>query len=545
MSAETTTPETEEPDDERGRLIALFRYGVIAALVEREGDDSGQVSRLVREIASRTYFLPGRGPVSVSVRTVYWWWRRYRHGGMSALRPRRRRDRGRSRKIEADVLGRAVALREENPKRWTKTLLDILRLEQRIPATPPFHRSTIDRHLDRLGKSRRRMKVLESRVMIRMKFERFGELWVGDYHHGPLVLAPDGTVKTAKLGAFLDHATRYPVADRYYLAEDLASMRHGLLCAMLRFGPPEKAYVDNGAVYRADQLAYSLDRVNCTLIHSRPYYSEGRGLIERWWQVVGQFEAEVRLYSEPLTLHELNRLWEAYRERRYSHEIHSELGKTPAEAIAGVVPRPIDPAVLRELFLVGEGRTVHPKDSCVSVLGRRYLVDGSLRKRKVVVRYDPCDLGSVLIFHQGQRIQRAFPQQPNATPEPHRTSVERPPPSVDYLARLRDEFDRKLLEQVRPLAYTDLRIDKGFDQDRFVALVADLAGLSPLRPPPRQELAAFWDTFGPLPEDLVRIGTEHAIRLHGRGRHVRQYLHVIRTLVVAHWRGRLQNESTP
>jgi transposase InsO family protein len=64
--------------------------------------------------------------------------------------------------------------------------------------------------------------------------------------------------------------------------------------------------VDNGAVYRAGQLAYSLDRVNCTLIHSRPYYSEGRGLIERWWQIIGQFEDEVRLYPEPLTLHELN-----------------------------------------------------------------------------------------------------------------------------------------------------------------------------------------------------------------------------------------------
>ena len=33
---------------------------------------------------------------------------------------------------------------------------------------------------------------------------------------------------------------------------------------------------------------------------------------------------------------------------------------------------------------------------------------------------------------------------------------------------------------------------------------------------------------------IVRVGTEHAVRLHGRGRHPRIYLHAIRTLVLAH-----------
>lgn len=542
MTEETATEGIEWRDDERAIQIALFRYGVIAPLVERESFDSGEVTRLIGETAERAHYLPGKGPVAVSTRTAYLWKKLYKQGGIEALRPRRRGDRGRCRKIDDDVLARAVELRQENPKRWTKTLLDVLRLEHKIPEQPAFHRSTLDRHLDRLGASRRRMRILGSRVTTRMQFDNFGDLWVGDYHHGPLVLAPDGKLRTAKLGAFIDHTTRWPVADRYYLAEDIASLRDTLLRALLRWGAPKKAYVDNGAVYRAEQLAYSLERVRSHLIHSRPYYSEGRGVIERWWQVADQFEGEVSLYEEPPTLHELNRLWEAYRDRRYVNEVHSALGKTPAEAIAAVEPRPLDPKVARELFLVGEQRTVHRKDSCVAVLGRRYLVDTSLRKRRVVVRYDPNDLSSVVIFYKGQRIQRAFPQEINAKPEPHRASEEPRPPSVDYLGLLREEYDRKLLEHARPLAYADLRIEQGFDATRFVAVVVDLAGLAPVRPALRGELVTFWETFGPLPEDIVRVGAEHAARLHGRGRHVRVYLNAIRTLLLAHWRGKDRKE---
>lgn len=90
---------------------------------------------------------------------------------------------------------------------------------------------------------------------IKMRFDGFGDLWVGDYHDGPKVLAPDGRIVGAKLGAFIDHTTRYPVADRWYLTEDVASLRDTLLRALLTFGPPRVAYTDRGACYRAEQLA--------------------------------------------------------------------------------------------------------------------------------------------------------------------------------------------------------------------------------------------------------------------------------------------------
>ena len=529
------TEPTKRRDDDAAIQVALFRYGVIAPVAEREEYAPGEITRLVTEIAGREHYLPGKGPVRVSLRTVYAWLAAYRSQGIEALRPAVRKDRGRSRKIEKKILDRAIRLRKEVPKRRTKTLLDILVREGTLPKEVPFHRATLDRHLRRRGASRRRLKVLGKKRHIKMRFDDFGDIWVGDYHHGPLVKTPGGGVTTAKIGAFLDHHTRYPIASRYYLAEDLATLRDTLLRAFLVFGTPKKVYVDRGSVYRARQLAYSLDRVSVKLIHSKPYYSEGRGLIERWWQFADEFEAEVRARDDLLTLHELNRFFEAFREERYCHVVHSEIGRTPAEAVALIERRPLSPEVARELFLVGEDRTVDRKDACVRVMRRRFLCESFLRGQGVRVHFDPNDLGSVLIFLDGERVMRAFPQVVNAPPEkdPEPDAVAQ---SVDYLTLIRRDFDEKLLEHAKPLAYTDLDVDPGFDLDAFLALVGDLSGVT-RRGREKKALTAFFTSFGPLPEDLVRIGCEHALRMHGRGRSVEVYLHAMKTLVLAHWRG--------
>ncbi len=526
-------------EDDAAIQLALFRYGVIAPLADRELPARGEVAATVREIVDREHYLPGRGPVRISERTVYAWLSAWRTGGIDALRPVRRKDRGRSRALGDDLLERAAQLRKEVPKRRTKTIVDILVLEKTIPEVPPFHRATLDRHLRRRGMSRRQLRTLGTKRHIKMAFASFGDLWVGDYHHGPPVQTPDGRVTTAKIAAFLDHCTRYPVVSRYYLSEDFATLRDAMLRAFLAFGLGVVIYVDRGSVFRAEQLRYSLERLECHLVHSKAYYSEGRGLIERWWQLLDEFEEEVRALGRLLTIHELNTYWEAFRERRYCQVVHSEIGRTPDEAIAEVVRKPLDPDVARELFLVGEDRRVDKKTCCVSVLGREFLCESFLKREKVRVRYDPRDLTSVLIFRDGQKVQRAFPRPVNATPEPTPTPevVAR---SVDYLELLRRDYDQKLLEHARPLAYAELDLDPAFDLDRFLAVLCEIAGITP-RPPEKQSLVAFWDTFGPVPEDLVRIAVEHAVKMRGRGRHVDAYLHAVKTLVLAHWRGGKEN----
>ncbi|HEY3358358.1 MAG TPA: helix-turn-helix domain-containing protein, partial [Polyangia bacterium] len=105
-------------EDEPALLVALFRYGVIAPLVERDQSGAvcgrGAVVKLMGEITGRPHHRPGRGPLTLTARTVYSWLHAYRRGGIDALRPRYRKDRGQARVIDAAVLARAVALRHES-----------------------------------------------------------------------------------------------------------------------------------------------------------------------------------------------------------------------------------------------------------------------------------------------------------------------------------------------------------------------------------------------------------------------------------------------
>ncbi len=529
-------------DDDAARAEALFRYSVIALLLDEHED--GPLRTRVTALASERHLHPRRGEITISDRTLWTWLTRFRTGSIDALRPRHRKDRGSLRAASRDVLDRAETLRRQLPKRWTSTVIDILVREGSLDATETPHRATIDRHLRRRGASRRQLAVLGAKPTIKMRFDAFGDLWVGDYHHGPKVLTPDGRLTTAKLGAFIDHTTRYPVADRWYLAEDLGSLRDTMLRAVLVWGPPKLVYTDRGAVYRAEQLAYSLAALGSRLVHSRPYYSQGRGVIERWWQFADAFQAEIDDRDEPVTIHELNRLWEAFRTLRYLEAPHSDLGMSPAQAIAAVTPRPIDPAVAHELFLVRADRTVNKKDATVSVEGRRFLCEATLRDRKVTLRYDPRDLSSVRVFVDGVFRQRALPQPIGKTGEDSTQPPPPPPgPKTDYLSLVRADYDRRLVESVRPVAYADLgALDPGFDESRFFTVVADLT-CAHVRGVEADEVRTFWTTFGPLPERLVRTALDHAVRLRGTGRHVRVYLAILRTFILARMQSPNPEES--
>lgn len=167
------------------------------------------------------------------------------------------------------------------------------------------------------------------------------------------------------------------------------------------------------------------------------------------------------------------------------------------------------------------------------------MCDASLRGRKVLVRYDPMDLSRVLLFLEDQRIGYALPQPLGkvADPLPQAPATG---PVTDYLALLRADYDQRLLAQARPLAYADLgALDPGFDLSRFCTVLADLTQAR-VRDAEAQEVTAFWTTFGPLPETLVRLALDHAVRLRGTGRHVRVYLSILRTLLLA----RLQTPPT-
>jgi putative transposase len=518
------------PDDETRQATALFRYRLIAAALDAP---RGARAAALRKVAAREHVAPDGRTVRVSLRTLQRWLARFAAKRLDGLRRAPRRDRGRSRAVIDVALDRAVALRRESPVRSTPTLIDILERSGQV-AHGALKRSTLDRHLDHRSASRRMLHVLGEKRHVRLAFEHPLDFVVGDFHVGPYVrVGPDQIVR-ARLGAFIDHCTRYVPESRYGLgSEDFMAVRRGLRALCTAWGVPRRLYVDNGPGYQAHRFHFGCDQLGIDYVHSTAHVSEGRGVVERFNRTVKDaFETEVRLRPEPATLDELNAFWRAFLAERYHRRVHSEIEEEPLlrwQRLLGLAQvRAADPVLLDEVLRLRARRAVHKKTSTVEVGGVRFVVDTALRGRRVDVLYDPHDLGSVLVFYDGRRIQRATPQVAGEHPIGRRAPASAPPPSVDYLALLRRDH-----EQRRNAEIAAVRFRAAPDDDAHLTLARLIDRLRTccgrvLGDVETQHAHAVLDALAPVEIALADVALKTAVAQLGHGLHASQYLEVLR-----------------
>lgn len=511
--------------DERALAIAAFRHRLIAEAIEL--DDADGTSAALTRVAERTHTDPRGRSVRFDVRTLWRWIHAYRRGGFLALRPARRKDRGQARKLTTGLVEQVEKLRRENRHRPTKTIIDIL-VRKRIVARGQLARSTLDRHFARVGLSRRALSSLGQQTFRKIETTTPFELVVGDFHHGPYVRLNDGSARRALLCAFIDHFSRFVPEVRYFLHEDFAALRFGFRRLVMAWGLPVRLYLDNGPAFHANRFHAACDTLGLQLVHSKPYQSEGRGLVERFNRtVLEQFETEIKNLEEAPTLDELNANLEAWLAERYHRDIHSETGESPADRFqrtAALRPAP-DLDLLDESLRLRERRTVHRKWSTVEVGSIRYSVDPSLRGRRVGVLYDPFDPSYVLVSFDGRLVERASPQRPGAEPRQIPPPQSTGPPT-DYLALLRADYERRTGAE---LAAIRLRPETHAAELSLPDLVAllELCRAAPLTPAERSEVSALWRRMRPLDPEIARTAIDRARRRLGTSLHIRVYLDLL------------------
>ena len=96
--------------------VALFRLSVLGALVSPEQLGRGELQTVIRKLAEREYSIPCSGRRFLGEKTIQAWYYAWRKGGIDALVPKVRLDRGRS-KISAAVQEAILAAKRENPRR--------------------------------------------------------------------------------------------------------------------------------------------------------------------------------------------------------------------------------------------------------------------------------------------------------------------------------------------------------------------------------------------------------------------------------------------
>ena len=371
------------------QAVALWRLGVLGPLTSARLTH-GDRQRYLAEAAARTQERPDGRRVQLKARTIEAWYYAYRRGGFQALFPKDREDRGRSRAISAEIAEYVLRVKRERPRRSIRRIIRMLE-RAGIVRVGELHRSTVHRLLLAHGVSARPLRgpSAERRSFLH---EHAGDLWVGDALHGPLVIAPDGSLRKAYLLSQIDGATRYLPHSYFTLSESAVDQEYGFKQAILKHGPPRAYYVDLGSAYIAHSLRLICAELGIRLLHTGVQDCEAKGVIERWHRTWRE-EVGDELGDHPIPLADLNAKHWAWLAAEYHARQHDTTGKAPREHFLAEVPylRTLPNGKnLEEVFLHRERRLVR-KDGTVRFRGGFLEVRPELVGREVELRFDPRD----------------------------------------------------------------------------------------------------------------------------------------------------------
>jgi putative transposase len=342
-------------------------------------------------------------------RTIQTWYSRYKKDGITSMHPRARSDKGRTRKVQPEMLAEAIdQVRSSfhgNPNNITAVYRacierGILSRERVAPNT-----------FRRIVKAYELLKpVTESTDKRRLAFAkaRANEMWQADTMFGPYVQSSRTPVQ-AKLIAFIDDASRICCHAEFFLAENIDTLIQALRSALYKRGVPETLYVDNGSIYSSKEIAQICSRIGCLLCHAPVRDGAAKGKVERFFRTVrSSFLSRALDLS---SINALNRDFSRWVEDEYNARDHSSLQMRPIDRFG------LDRSRIRflppnqandELFFVEEDRSVLA-DNTFSLKRVRYEAPRDLRSRKVQVRFDRKNLQRAIVYFKGERMGEAKP----------------------------------------------------------------------------------------------------------------------------------------
>jgi putative transposase len=383
---------------DHAEAVALFRAEVIGALARSELGH-GELATEIRKLAKRKYRPPGRRATKqFGASTLERWFYAYRRGGLDALRPDARSDRGRARELTPEQRQLLLDVRREHPAASVRLILRTLVLDGRLPKDA-VSVSTVTR-LYRDAKLPRGVRP-SGHTRLRWQAEHPGALWHGDVCHGP-ALRVGKTTKPLRIHALLDDTSRFVVALEAHHTEREDDMLGLLLGALRRHGAPDALYLDNGSTYSGVALRLACERLGITLIHARPGDAQARGKMERFWRSLR--EGCLDHLGTMTELHDVQARLLAFLDAHYHHAPHGGLfGQTPAHVWSTATTRPIDEPTLATALTTHSRRRVR-RDGTLDVDGATWQLDESFLAGAVVsVAVDKTGTAAPVVEHDGRR----------------------------------------------------------------------------------------------------------------------------------------------
>lgn len=364
--------------------IAIFKYGIIAPAIN---DSSMNQKQYFEKAAAREYDFPGKiDRARFNPRTFKKWLHIYRKEGYEGLKPSRRIDQGKSRKIPFSLQESIIELCHEHD---FKTISNFYRylIAENIIEPENFTEVTLRNFLKTNG-----LRFESQGPTPRKAFEvpHINILWTADFMHGPYVRDGKKKLKTY-LCAIIDDHSRLITGASFFLAEHSLSLQKTLKQAVLTYGVPQRFYCDNGKVFSSGYIHMVCAKLGTALIHSKPYDSPSRGKIERFFRTVrDMFIPNLYISAQSLTLDILNNAFKQWILDEYNNNTHKGINDTPMDRYLADIPnvsiKTISPSNADLYFHHTLFRLVK-NDSTVTINNLLYEVPAKYIGKKIEIRF--------------------------------------------------------------------------------------------------------------------------------------------------------------
>ena len=402
--------------------VAQFRFALIAPVIQGLFPDASATAYYKRVTAS-PLTLPDGSTVTYSYKTLEKWKSLYNTGGLDALMPNVRSDKGIPRALNEDAIAEIYRIKEEHPRMNATQIHDHLIRESFIPASVSV--DSVQRFIRHNDLKAARNPNLRDRKAY--EEDEFGKIWQADTCYLPHI-TENGQTRRVYCIMIIDDHSRFLVGGGLFYNDNAYNFQKVLKAAVAAHGIPAKLYVDNGCSYVSEQLSLICGSIGTVLLHTKIRDGASKAKIERQFRTL----KETWLYTLDLdsvtSLEQFNSLLRDYM-RSYNTSLHSGISCTPMERYQKTrssIRMPKSGEWLDECFLNRITRKVN-RDSTVSIDRVSYDVPMQFISSRVEIRFLPDDMSSAFILYEGEH----YPIRPTNKNENCRTKRNNAP-SIDY-----------------------------------------------------------------------------------------------------------------
>ena len=402
--------------------VAQFRFALIAPVIQGLYPDASATAYYKRVTAS-PLTLPDGSTVTYSYKTLEKWKSQYSIGGLDALMPGTRSDKGIPRALNEDAIAEIYRIKEEHPRMNATQIYTHLVRESFIPATVSV--DSVQRFIRHNDLKSARDPNLRDRKAF--EEDEFGKIWQADTCYLPHI-TEDGTSRRVYCIMIIDDHSRLLVGGELFYNDNACNFQKVLKDAIATYGIPDKLYVDNGCSYSNAQLSMICVSLGILLLHTRVRDGASKGKVERHFRTLKERWLYTLDIESIQSLAQFNRMLKDYM-RDYNTTFHRGIDTIPLERYQASKDHPRKPESrqwLDDCFYNRITRKVR-KDSTISIDKVCYDVPMQFISAKVDVRYLPDDMTSAYILFDGEK----FPIRQTSRNDNCHTRRNNPP-AIDY-----------------------------------------------------------------------------------------------------------------